>query len=279
MSRFLGSVHGITRAPRPGLDETAFRLPATCADGKSDKRRQERRARSNERALLLYRGYALDLALAENQEDSGDAGRDSGGDRRVEDPVAGLLEVLALGGVLDVDGLVGVLKVGLLGDLPAVRIALQALEDNCLLARDVRGLEHHGYVHVEVRDGGGEPYLPVGDDLVGAKLGVVTSRLGLGCRIVALGLVAVIGGYELHLAAAQLRYDVGRILRRARHGERVSPVIVLGELGALRDLDERARSGDVDEGLGELSSGGVGIGALLDAVAGKGRGVLHVGER
>lgn len=55
------------------------------------ERRQERRARSNERALLLYRGYALDLALAKDKEDTGDAGRDSRGDCRVEYPVAGLL--------------------------------------------------------------------------------------------------------------------------------------------------------------------------------------------
>ena len=34
-------------------------------------------------ALLLYRRYALDLALAEDQDDTGDAGRDSGGNCRV----------------------------------------------------------------------------------------------------------------------------------------------------------------------------------------------------
>ena len=36
----------------------------------------------------------------------------------------------------------------------AVRITLQALEHDSLLARDVGGLEHHGDIHVEVRDGG-----------------------------------------------------------------------------------------------------------------------------
>ena len=68
-------------------------------------------------------------------------------------------------------------------------------------------------------------------------------------------------------------------MRRARHGERVGPVIILGEIRALGDIDERASSGDVDEGLGKVATGFRAIGALLDAAAGKGRGVLHVRER
>lgn len=37
MSRFLAGAHGIVWAHRPGWDEIAFRFPAKCADGKSDK--------------------------------------------------------------------------------------------------------------------------------------------------------------------------------------------------------------------------------------------------
>lgn len=40
MSPFRASGHSTTRAPRPDKDETVFRFPATCADGKSDNHSQ-----------------------------------------------------------------------------------------------------------------------------------------------------------------------------------------------------------------------------------------------
>ena len=110
-------------------------------------------------ALWLYSDSALDLALVMDQDDTGDAGRDSGSDCRVEDPVAGLVEVLALGGFLDIDSLVGILEVSLLGDLLAIGVALQTLEHDRLLTCHVGGLEHHGDIYVEIEHGGGEAHL------------------------------------------------------------------------------------------------------------------------